>query len=251
MMQCSNSMQGISLRTLIKVQTIECDIELARRIVSNDESAVNYFLGEFSSALLNYIGRVIMNVEATYINGCSCYSYAVAGEYYEFIAASFVEGVPTWHKVALYKGCKNKGMKEARLYSYISTITIRYFSDVRKKIKKKEAKSLENMPEFLSLSILKDYDGFDEIILEERNPMYAELSIVWKKLPKRDQLILKYLVIEDKEPLEIFDEMIKYVDTSIHVNQYTRKQKQDAMSLMKRRAKLHLRMLIEEYRKRK
>ena len=65
------------------------------------------------------------------------------------------------------------------------------------------------------------------------------------------KLILKYLVIEDRNPIEIFDEMIQYVETTIPPEQYTRKQKQDAMSLMKRRAKLHLRMLIVEQRKQK
>ena len=105
--------------------------------------------------------------------------------------------------------------------------------------------------ESMSISILKEYDGFDDISFEEDDTKYKELEAAWEKLPERDQLILKYLVIEDRNPLEIFDEMIQYVETTIPSEQYTRKQKQDAMSLMKRRAKLHLRMLIVEQRKQK
>ena len=104
------------------------------------------------------------------------------------------------------------------------------------------------MPETLSISILKDYDGFDEISLEDDNPRFEELSSAWKKLPKKYQLILKYLIIEKRESLEIFDEMIQYTRTTIPLEEFTRKQKQDAMSLLKQYAKRRLRMLIVEQR---
>ena len=187
---------------------------------------------------------------------CFCqdiYIYTdVSSQYYEFIGAKFIDKKPTWHKVSLYKGIKNKGEKEARLYTYINTITVRHFIyNIKKKSDKNKEKNLDDMPESMSISILKEYDGFDEISLEEDDTKYKELEVAWEKLPKRDQLILKYLVMEDRNPLEIFDEMIQYVETTIPSEQYTRKQKQDAMSLMKRRAKLHLRMLIVEQRKQK
>ena len=245
------NLEEVSLSYLKKLQTVEADLEIARRVVSNDKLSVNYFLGEFSIPFLNYIGGVIMQLEGCYINRELCFYSSISSEYYEFIGAKFIDNVPTWHKVSLYKGIINKGEKKARLYTYINTITVRHFINVKKKLDKNKEKSLDDMPEYISISILKEYDGFDEISLEEDNSKYKELDAAWEKLPERDQLILKYLVIEERNPLEIFDEMIQYVVTTIPPEQYSRKQKQDAMSLMKRRAKLHLRMLIVEQRKQK
>ena len=107
------------------------------------------------------------------------------------------------------------------------------------------------MPESMSISILKEYNGFDEIWLAEEHEEYKELDIAWSKLPEKDQLILTYLVIQDANPLDIFDEIILYVDTKISPDQFSVKQKQDAMSLMKRRAKKHLADLIIELRNKK
>ena len=243
--ECAN------LNYLKKLQTVEGDLEIAKRVVNNDTITVNYFLGEFSFPFLNYIEKNILKNEIYYINNISSHYLGISGDYYKFIGAKFTDGKPTWHKVSLYKGIKNKGEKEARLYTYINTITVRHFINVKKKLDKNKEKSLDDMPEFMSISILKEYDGFDEFSLEEDDSKYKELEVAWEKLPERDQLILKYLVIEDRNPLEIFDEMIQYVETTIPLEQYTKKQKQDAMSLMKRRAKRHLRMLIVEQRKQK
>lgn len=245
----ANDLTKATLSYLIKLQTIDGDLELAKRVVNNDKQSVHYFLGEFSIPILDYIGKEIMKFEGHYINGVLCFYTNISSDYYEFIGAKFIDNIPTWHKVSLYKGIKNKGDKEARLYTYINTITVRHFISVKKKLDKNKEKNLDDMPESVSISILKDYDGFDEIYLEEDDSQYTELDIAWKKLPKRDQLILRYLVIEERNPLDIFDEMIQYVDTTIPPEQYTKKQKQDAMSLMKRRAKLHLRMIIVELRK--
>ncbi|MBR5237700.1 MAG: hypothetical protein IKV26_03205 [Paludibacteraceae bacterium] len=244
-----NNLEEVSLNYLKKLQTVEADLEIAKRVVSNDNQSVNYFLGEFSIPFLDYIGGEIMHLEGCCVNGILCFHSSVSSEYYEFIGAKFIKNQPTWHKVSLYKGIKNKGGKEARLYTYINTITVRHFINVKNKLDKNKEKSLDDMLETMSVSILKDYDGFDEILLEEDDSKYKELDVAWENLPKKDQLILKYLVIEDRNPLEIFDEMIQYIETTIPPEQYTRKQKQDAMSLMKRRAKHHLRMLIVEQRK--
>lgn len=246
-----NNLEIAPLSCLKKLQTVEADLEIAKRVVNNDKQSVHYFLGEFSIPFLDYIGGEIMKLEGCYINDVLCFYTGISSEYYEFIGAKFIDGKPTWHKVSLYKGIKNKGEKEARLYTYINTITVRHFINVKKKLDKNKEKSLDDMPESMSISILKEYDGFDEISFEEDDTKYKELEAAWEKLPERDQLILKYLVVEDRNPLEIFDEMIQYVETTIPSEQYTRKQKQDAMSLMKRRAKLHLRMLIVEQRKQK
>lgn len=244
-----NNLKLAALNYLIKQQTVECDLEIARRVENNEEQAVHYFLGEFSIPFLNYIGKEIMKNEGIYINGTLHFYPSITGRYYEFIGAPFIENIPRWHKVSLYKGIKNKGPKEARLYTYINTITVRHFIALKKQQNKIAEKNIDNTPESLSISILKEYDGFDEISLEEDNPKYKELDAAWTELPQRDKLILKYLVMEERNPLEIFDEMILYVETTIPLEQYTKKQKQNAMSIMKQRAKRHLRQLIIKQRK--
>lgn len=247
----NNKLETVSFKILKQLQTIEGDKEIAKRVVRNDKLAVHYFLGEFSIPFLDYIGREIMKVEEYYINNAWHYYPNISEDYFEFIGAKFIEGIPTWHKVSLYKGLKNKGTKEARLYTYINTITVRHFIALKKKKDKNKEKSFDDMLESLSTSILKEYDGFDEILLKEDPQEYKELDIAWGKLSQKDQLILKYLVIEELDPLEIFDEMIQYVQTTIDPMSFTKKQKQDAMSLMKQRAKKHLRELIIELRKQK
>lgn len=244
-----NDIEMSNLSYLKKLQSVEGDLEIARRVVKNEETVVQYFLGEFSIPFLDYIGGEIMKLDVSFINGSKCFYPCVVSEYYEFIGAKFFDGKPTWHKVALYKGVKNKGTKEARLYTYINTITVRHFIALKKKENKNKEKSLDEMTESLNVSILKEYDGFDEILLSEEHNKRSELDIAWDILPKKDQLILKYLVIDEMNPLEIFDEMIQYVQTEIAPDLYTRKQRQDAMALMKRRAKAHLRDLIVKLRK--
>lgn len=262
------------LNYLKNLQSVEGDLEIAKMVVSNDDAAVHYFLGEFSKPFLNYIGREIMKVEGCYVNGTLCYYPDISADYYTFIGAKFINQteyfadnlidkynkdlslnnlvetklVPTWHKVALYKGIKNKGTKDARLYTYINTITVRYFITIKKKLEKNREEKIDDMLESQSVSILKDYDGFDEIILSDDDPRYKELKTAWDALKEKYRLILKYLVIENRKPLDIFDEMVQYIKTEIPPEQYTVKQKQDAMSLLKNRAKKHLRKLILKQR---
>lgn len=246
-----NKLGTVSLKILKLLQTVEGDKEIAKRVVKNDVQTVHYFLGEFSIPFLDYIGREIMKEEDYYIDNEWHYYPNISGDYYQFIGAEFKDDKPTWHKVSLYKGIKNKGTKEARLYTYINTITVRHFIALKKKKDKNKEKSFDDMLESLNTSILKEYDGFDEILLEDDPQEYKELDIAWSKLSQKDQLILKYLVIEELNPLEIFDEMILYAQTTIDPMSFTKKQKQDAMSLMKQRAKEHLRKLIIELRKQK
>lgn len=240
-----------NLHELKHMRTIEGDLEIARRVVENDTIAVNYFLGEFSNPILDYVGKEIMHADGCHINGDLHYYMEISGDYYEFIGAKFEKNTPTWHKLSLYRATHNRGGTEARLYTYVNVITVRHFIALKQKMDKNKWENIDDMPESMSISILKEYNGFDEILLAEEYEEYKELDIAWSKLPERDQLILTYLVIEDMNPLDIFDEMIQYVDTKLPPEDFTIKQKQDAMSLMKRRAKKHLADLIIELRNNK
>ena len=108
-----NNLETAPLSCLKKLKTVEADLEIAKRVVNNDKQSVHYFLGEFSIPFLDYIGREIMKEEGCYINGILCFYTDVSSQYYEFIGAKFIDKKPTWHKVTLYKGIKNKGEKFA------------------------------------------------------------------------------------------------------------------------------------------
>lgn len=251
----TTDLSSIPLTQLNKQQTIDADLEIARRIVGNDSQTVDYFLGRFSQPFLNYIGNGIMRCQPMYVNGVACYYPMIASEYYEFIGAAFANDLPTWHKIALYRGITNDGKRQARLYTYVSTITVRYFLKRKQKEDRAKEKMLKNnsvgMIENMDVSILLKYDGFDEIDLEKECKEESEFDWAWKQLSPKDRLILQRLVIEECEPVDAFDELIDFVDTQIPAESYTRKQRQNAMSLLKQRAKTHLRKLIVEYRKKR
>ena len=251
MMEHMVDIKNSSLDYLKKLRNIDGDLEIARRVVENDTATVNYFLGEFSAPILDYVGKNIMKTSGCLVNDKLHYYMEHSGEYYEFIGAKFENNIPQWNKISLYRATQNKGEYEARLYTYVNVITVRHFIALKQKKDKNKWENLDDMPESMTISILKEYEGFDEISLAEEKEEYKELDIAWAKLPERDQLILTYLVIQDANPLDIFDEMIQYVDTKISPDQFSVKQKQDAMSLMKRRAKKHLCNLIVEQRNQK
>lgn len=242
-MELSGSkIEDVSLKYIKKLQSVEGDLEIARRVVKNDKAAVNYFIGEFSNPFLDYIGAEIMKRDGIYINGVLRHYPSICGEYYEFIGARFIGNIPEWHKVDLYKG-KN----DSRLYSYVNTITVRFFVELRKKELKKEEFSFISLSENENISILLKYDGFDADSLENRET--SEIDWAWNQLPERDRLILQYLVIEERKAIDVFDLMIPYIKMTTSPDLLSVKQRQDAMSLLKQRAKNHLRKLIIKFRK--
>lgn len=247
-----SEMNSLPFDVLKKMQNVNADLEIARRVVGNDSLVVTFFLKEFSSKFLDYIGKNIMCRPPVMVNGVYCYSPTVIAEYYEFIGAVFRDGKPTWHKLELYKGTVSN-QRPARLYSYVSTISMRYFV----KLKKKEDKEKKHTDcsfcviENIGPDILNKYSGFDEIELGEVCDTDTEIGWAWKHLPEKDRVVLKYLVMEERNSLDVFDELIQYVDSKIPPSCYTRTQRQNAMSLLKQRAKKHLRKLIEEYRRKK
>lgn len=249
----SAQLEKLPLDALKKMQSIDADLMIASRITAGDQQAINYLLGDFSAGFLDYIASAIMHRQPVCTGGAWHYYPTVTSEFYEFIGAAFVDGCPTWHKIGLYSGIATRGQRQARLYTYVSTITVRHFVHLKQKEDRQNAMTAKNisatMHENADIDTLLKYDGFDEINPDTLCDEESEFDWAWNRLPEKDRKTLTCLVVEERDTLEAFDLLAEYIDTDTPTSAYTRKQRQDAMSSMKRRAKKHLRQLIVEYRK--
>lgn len=237
-------MIGINyIKSILQEGTIEADITYANLVVVNNPIAVKHFLNQYSMPFLKYIGREIVRVSPVIlISGEADYTLPIMGEYYEFISAPNINGIPGWRKLFLYEG-KNG----SRLYSYVSTITLRYFISVQSRRKKQssiltsfyEGEKIESV----EMEVLMDYNGFERDKIMHQSD---EMRNAWQKLPERDQKVLECLVVDGISGLEAFQLLSPYLNPKLNIpiDDWTTKQKQDAMALLKQRAKKHLRQLI-------
>ena len=97
-------------------RTADVDLEFAGRIVKNDQEAVDYFIGDFSHPILNYIYANVL-----WLKSDPDVYQELSGDYYLFIAAPFAP-LAGWSKIKAYKGKNN-----AKLYSYVSKMASNYF----------------------------------------------------------------------------------------------------------------------------
>ena len=230
--------------------SVEEDLAFARLIVANHERAVNYFLGDYSVPILNYVATNILRLKSNSEYG-KPYE-GILSDYYLFIAAPFHGGEcgkAEWYKITLYKG-------DARLYTYVSTITIRYFIKHKAKVAKKEKNVLELL-EFVDYESLLKYDkgegGIDEDELSESLRVLHEAFL---SLKERDQIVLRYLVMDNMHWAEAFEALRIYLNPKGPDDQWENwsfeekqkaidehwnaKQKQDAMAGLKKRAIAHI-----------
>lgn len=232
-------LRHLDLRDLMQLQSIDADLELARRVVCNDEESVAFFLGSFSRPLVEYIASAILNYEAVVMDGVVCYYPQLMSEYYEFIAARLDGPQPEWRKVGLYSAQNN-----ARLYSYINTISVRHFMKVKARDDKK--KNVVRLTEKGDLETLRKYNGFDasSLFYQESD----EMRWAWSQLPERDKMVLTYTIVEERDTDEVFELLKPHVDWKTAPELLGPKKRQDAVALLKGRAKKHLRLLILSYR---
>lgn len=200
--------------------------ELARRIVTNNKEAVNYYIGVLSLPIINHIEKTIINRD-------------ILSEFYEFLSNPFNKEYqkPEWRKVSLYKG------ETSRLDTYTTVITVRHFCKKAKKekeITQKESELIDYI-DYQTLLDCKDEDNTDELIPGSK---IWKARKVFKNLSERDQLVIYTLMIEKKSALEAYPLIEPYIKprakdgkTSEEIkSEWSNKQKQDAISLIKARA---------------
>jgi len=237
-----------------KNRELDADFELASRIVNNERSAVDYFIGDFSLPILNYVTAWVL-----FLKSGSDAADEIYGEYYMFIAAPFDPGndnLPEWHKVSLYKGTKG-----AKLYTYVNRITVNYFIKRRKKYNSYKKNSLKLL-EFVDYETLLMYDYAGEDDSEVRTEQQRIVREAFGRLSYADRAVLTCLCVHKEHWAEAFVKLRSYLnpagpdgkwkewtfeDKQAAIDrEWTDKQKQDAMAGLKKRAVLHLTRMFYE-----
>lgn len=232
---------------------IEEDLAFVDLVVSNQPGPVNFFIGEYSAPLLDYIARRMLRLAPG--SGYATPGEQIYGDYYEFIAAPFemsrtTKYTPKWDRLALYQA-----VNDARLYTYVSYITKRHFLRYREKYAVKE-KNADTLLDYVDYMLLLGYDIPDEELCEEWETAQQRLSEAFGTLKQRDQAVLYCLVVDKMHWTEAFEELRGYLDPlgpekawkswtpeekQAAIDLYwTPKDKQNAMAALKNRAIAHL-----------
>lgn len=238
------SLMEIRRKVLCAHPVLAYEWEFIRLLSSKQPSksvleARNFFLGDYSMPILNSIAREI----------CQCSTQELLGEYYEFISRPDTTTLTPYYKLTLYRNQNGADLK-----TYVTTITTRYFRRVRMK-QDKENKRLVSIDE--SDRLVVAFSG-NEVI---ENPWFElllnggersgcaledeELHHALGQLPYREQLIIKLTVMDDASGLEAFEELKDYLNPKIPLAEWSDKQKQNAMALLRGRALQHLKKILE------
>lgn len=211
----------------------DADLELAKRVVNNNIPSVNYYTGEFSDSIVQYIKRKIYEGDDPRSDMFFVLSSPVRDD-----------GSFSWHRVSLYqayKGCS--------LHTYTENICVREmvkFAKRKKKISNKERAFLDYL-DYRSLVAIgatnnDDDDDEDEKLLKAAKVKRVKEAFLL--LNEKNQRVIQLLVIEKHRALDVYDQLEMFIHpkpknglTSEEVKQsWSDKQKQDALSLLKNRA---------------
>lgn len=229
-----------------KIPTFEYELEFIRRITMKENCRISnqartFFLVDYSKSFLERIAYDLFH----------CGWEEIYGEYYEFISKENYETKVPFYKLTLFKGEDNSTLK-----SYTSTITSRYFTN-KKKAEDKKKRIIQIVSIDEGQTIKRDNFG-DEVIdnpwfvllidgnVSKDVTMETKVYNALEKLPVREQLIIKLMVMDDASGLEAFEDLAPYLKpTKKPISEWSDKQKQDAMALLKGRALKHLKQLIK------
>lgn len=205
----------------------DADLELARRVVCNNVPSVNYYMGEFSDGIVDYVKRAICNGKDP------------RSEMFVILSSPIQsDGTPAWHRVSLYRAYKG-----CSLQTYTRNISIRELIKIEKK--DKASNPSKEFLDFLDYeSLLKCESSSDDIGYEEKSTMFHKVKEAFLKLNYRDRLVIQLLIIEKHPALEVFNQLSPYMHPKANngktpeevISMWSNKQKQDAISLMKGRA---------------
>ncbi len=140
---------------------------------------------------------------------------------------------------------KWEGRNGASLSSYIARCATNYFLQKEAAEKKRQENEIQaSTPEILEqlASLAEDYDDNEEI-----PPVWQAFNM----LNKRDQEVLRLLVIEGKRMLSVAEYLWTFIDSKQDISQLTTKRIQGTISMVKQRAQLSLIEHLEKLNKKK
>lgn len=234
------------LKKLLSVmpRTADVDLEFAGRIVKNDQEAVDYFIGDFSHPILDYIYANVL-----WLKSDPDVYQELSGDYYLFIAAPF-SPLAGWSKIKAYKGKNN-----AKLYSYVSKMASNYFRRKRSEYGKYDKNQMKLL-EYVDYQTLLTYDYSDSDDSSEKTTSERLVMEAFSQLSDTDKRILDCLCVRKTHWTKAFEELRIYMDPSgpaglwkdwsIEEKQsaidreWKPVQKQFAIAGLKKRAVLHL-----------
>lgn len=247
---------------ILSRRDLSFDFEFARRVVERMEPESEFFFGEFSIPFLQSIAVSVVHAN----------SYRdILGFYYDFVSAPLTEDengieVPYFKVLRSYDGRHG-----AHLFSYLMSITRREAISVYCKPKRGDLVvgrsrpfdferaflkkiNCENEEAFLSAEneeigweILNAFFYEDVESEEEHLIRIQKIKKAFGWLQEKDQLVLQYLVIDEMSGLKAFDLLMSYLQPKKAgmVEFWSKKKKQDTMSLWKTRALAHLETIVK------
>lgn len=191
------------------------DQELIEKLTATpvDEKLHSYFFTKKCRQFLTYISSNIYHCES---------EKQLWGEFYEFISKD------NW---AVIRNWKNRN--GATLYTYLAYCTTNHF--IRKKLAEKKEQEQLFVPS--SQNMYEQLAGF---IDEEEDVQSYPVREAFNMLSKRDQTILRMLVIDGKSALDAAPVIWEYIKNNKPLEEMDPKRIQCTIAMAKHRAQLAL-----------
>lgn len=190
------------------------DIELVKGLMTIPPNSRlhEYFFCRKCKRLLEYISNTLYNG----VDGGS-----LVGELYEYLSND------NWKVLRMWEG-KNG----CSLNSYLASCSLRHFAS---KVRTEEKRSAcEVLPSSLAL-----VESLEHFTVEEEDSMPPVWEAYWM-LGERDRLILRLLVIEGRDVMDVAPQIWKYMNSSYALYELTQKKVQSIIAMAKHRALIAL-----------
>lgn len=190
------------------------DKELIKALTATpaDKELHEFFFYIKCQKFLNYISSTLYN---------RCDGKHLVGELYEFLSKD------DWHVLRLWDN-KNG----ASLYSYIARCSINYFTN--KEIAEKKRLNIEFRPD--TTELIEKLGYFTQEEESDMPPVWEAFGM----LNKRDQTILRLLVIDGMSMMSAAPAIWQYINSKACIDELTPKQIQSTIAMVKHRALLAL-----------
>jgi DNA-directed RNA polymerase specialized sigma24 family protein len=228
----------------------EAEDWLVSNVCSKDEHNAsvslsrNFFLNDFSRPFLEYLSQHLYG--ESYME--------IMGPYYEFISPEGGNDNIPYYKVYCFSR-----KRDSRLRTYVSTITARYFTNLRAKEKARDdlqinIEASDHVKSNFSDEDLKENEWFSLLIAEEDareatiayKLLWAKVLKAMSELPERERKLLQLTVMDNLTGLEAFEELADEMNSKKDQSKMSVKEKQKAVAVLKHQAIARLRKLMEQ-----